>query len=501
MKSIDDELQRTQDIRPNDDDASAPSPSASDNDNSEYLEEGSDDDDDDESEDEDDDCSRSSSLLSQSLNNLIDPTCIMYQQLGVRHSTNQSINSDSSNCRSSDTDNITFQLDPNAVNDVCQSIRNVAEEEPSTESPSQPPPPPTPRSMPPRVQSTPQQNCHQLVTNCSNTGGFACADASKSVCVSQGQPVTPGTPTINKKRTRQSPSSSSVSPARKSAPSSTKASKPPIAGYGDSGLLHEETLDFMLQKFKAENAGNSSFKSVVQVYRDNKKQQKMNDFIQQPPAIESKGSKNMVSTKSKKLRSKSTKNNSTPKKPTKKTKKKRGKSKRSDEDSDDFECTPEQQAALVKKKEDELKRLERNARNRAQRAKPKCFYAKYNLQPEQRHTNSHTRTKGQGQDLCPHCGNPVSFCDEVVYGEYCVARTCEYSSRHKFVSDDVITRVYRRAYNGASRFIIFRNQNVLLPGDQERIPPRCMLDNSYIDALQANSWKEHLDHMKKMMSG
>ena len=400
-------------------------------------------DDEDYTDEEEDDASESSSLLSRSLSQYVNKDSVFYKQTHppTQNETNDSSSSEDDSCK-----NIKFNIEvsPNN-NEVEQQIRNDAEDGGNDEE--------------------------DLVPVSNGGGGYASIDNTKSVLSAESSTkkpapvaVTPGPSSTEKKKKKKRLVQPSILPMTMKL---SKLKKARSAGgnlktcgdnsaYGGLEPMHEETMK-MYVDFQKKNEKKGRFKSIASELGRSKSSTSS--------STSNKKLKKASSTSSPKKKASST---SSP------TKKKKG------------STTTRSEKDLV-----ELKRLEKNARARAHRTKPKMLYLNGQQPTNTQATNYH--------DLCPHCRNPKPFCDELVYGEYCVARTCAYSRRHDYVSDSAITRVYRRAYTSASKFIIFRNRGQLIDED-ERIPPRCMLDGSYIEALQANAWRSVLMNIERKMN-
>ena len=105
----------------------------------------------------------------------------------------------------------------------------------------------------------------------------------------------------------------------------------------------------------------------------------------------------------------------------------------------------------------------------------------------------------QEMERCKHCHKPLKVCDEVVYGEYCIARVFDFCKKHFYVSTDDITKKYRSAYTSSSRFINYKHTGKLDTCD-ERIPPLCMLEKSYIEAIQIKGMRDAFNGWNNKMN-
>ena len=105
----------------------------------------------------------------------------------------------------------------------------------------------------------------------------------------------------------------------------------------------------------------------------------------------------------------------------------------------------------------------------------------------------------QEMERCKHCHKPLKVCDEVVYGEYCIARVFDFCKKHFYVSTDDITKKYRSAYTSSSRFINYKQTGKLDTCD-ERIPPVCMLEKSYIEAIQIKGMRDAFNGWNNKMN-
>ena len=101
-------------------------------------------------------------------------------------------------------------------------------------------------------------------------------------------------------------------------------------------------------------------------------------------------------------------------------------------------------------------------------------------------------------DKCKHCKKPLPACDEKVFGEYCIARVYDFCKKHFYVSIDDIARKYRIAYTGASKFVNYKQTGVL-ETCEEKIPPVCMLESSYIEAIEIKGMRDSFNGWDKKM--
>ena len=163
---------------------------------------------------------------------------------------------------------------------------------------------------------------------------------------------------------------------------------------------------------------------------------------------------------------------------------------------DDKESKTRSSMALVeaeeKKRQSKLEKVQQKMLSKVEK----------DLLPSRKLTITHPECKLSSSvingEICIHCKKQVDICDEKIYGEYCIARCFDYSDKHFYTSNEAVIKVYKRSYTSAARFIDYVNQGYLDKRD-ERTPPQCMLETSFVEALQINAWNERVGQWKKKM--
>ena len=146
---------------------------------------------------------------------------------------------------------------------------------------------------------------------------------------------------------------------------------------------------------------------------------------------------------------------------------------------------------LIANQNEMLKKHEKKVKTKAQRSLPRRILQQVKLPP--------VAESVKNGEVCKHCLKPLPFCDEVVYGEYCIARVFDFCKKHFFVSVDDITKKYKIAYTSASKFINYKHTGKLDTCD-ERIPPVCMLEKSYIEAIQIKGMRDAFNGWNSKMN-